>query len=436
MKSAASGRFDRAALIVFVAFASAYFFSTLLRAVTATLAPAFSAELGLSASGLGLLAGAYFIGFAALQLPMGAALDRYGPKRVQLVLMSVAVGACIGFALAQSLGALVVARALIGVGVASCLMAPLTYFRQVLGPELQLRVSSWMLMTGSLGMLSSTLPVHALMPIWGWRGLFWAMALGLALAMLLILWRVPAVVPRLAEAAAQAIPPRPDAAPGAELGYRHVFKNPVFLRLAPLGLWHYGGMVAVQTLWAGPWMTRVTGASAEAAAGGLFGLNLAMLVAFALLGTWAPRWAARGWTTERLVGLVAPLSTVILIGVVALGERAGAVAWTLWCLSCVVLTLTQPAIAQGFPAQLAGRALSAYNLVIFTGVFTVQWGLGLLIDAAGAAGLGPVAAHQVAFGVFAAGCVLSNGWYHLHRDQSGVSVLDAATAAPGVGPKR
>ena len=161
-------------------------------------------------------------------------------------------------------------------------------------------------------------------------------------------------------------------------------------------------------------MTRVTGATGEEAARGLFGLNLAMLVAFALLGTWAPRWAARGWTTSRLVGLVAPMSTVILIGVVALGERAGAGAWTLWCLSCVVLTLTQPAIAQAFPAQLAGRALSAYNLVIFTGVFTVQWGLGVLIDAARSAGLDAVQAHQAAFGVFAAGCVLSSLWYRLY----------------------
>jgi hypothetical protein len=34
-----------------------------------------------------------------------------------------------------------------------------------------------------------------------------------------------------------------------------------------------------------------------------------------------------------------------------------------------------------FPSALAGRALSAYNLVIFIGVFVVQWGIGLLVDA-------------------------------------------------------
>ena len=71
---------------MFAAFAFAYFFSALLRAVTATLAPAFSAELGLSAGDLGLLGGAYFLGFALMQLPLGRALDRFGPRRVLLVL--------------------------------------------------------------------------------------------------------------------------------------------------------------------------------------------------------------------------------------------------------------------------------------------------------------------------------------------------------------
>ncbi len=72
----------RLALWLFLSFAFAYFFSALLRGVTATLAPNFSAELGLSASHLGLLAGAFFGGFALTQLPLGSALDRYGPRRV------------------------------------------------------------------------------------------------------------------------------------------------------------------------------------------------------------------------------------------------------------------------------------------------------------------------------------------------------------------
>ncbi len=167
---------------MFAAFAFAYFFSALLRAVTATLAPAFSAELDLSAGDLGLLGGAYFLGFALMQLPLGRALDRFGPRRVLVTFLALAVLACAAFALARNFASLLAARALIGVGVSACLMAPLTAYRHRFGAAAQLRANSWMLMTGSLGMLASTLPVQWLLPVVGWRGLFWIVAGLLALA--------------------------------------------------------------------------------------------------------------------------------------------------------------------------------------------------------------------------------------------------------------
>jgi MFS family permease len=151
--------------------------------VTATLAPTFSAELGLGAADLGLLAGAYFFGFAAMQLPLGRALDHFGPRRVLLVLLALAVLGCGAFAMATSLAGLIVARLLMGAGLAACLMAPLTCYRRLFSPAAQLRANSWMLMTGSLGMLASTLPVQWLLPQVGWRGLFWGVAAMLVVVM-------------------------------------------------------------------------------------------------------------------------------------------------------------------------------------------------------------------------------------------------------------
>ncbi len=72
------------AILLFVAFAYAYFLSALIRAIAATLSPTLTAELSLKASDLGLLAGGYFLGFAAMQLPLGNWLDRFGPKKVIL----------------------------------------------------------------------------------------------------------------------------------------------------------------------------------------------------------------------------------------------------------------------------------------------------------------------------------------------------------------
>ena len=395
----------RQALPIFLAFAAVYFFSALVRAVTATLAPVFSAELGLAAGQLGLLAGAYFLGFALMQLPLGSALDRYGPRRVLLVFVSLAVLGCAAFAMARSLTDLLVARTLIGVGVSACLMAPLTCFRHHFAAAAQLQANSWMLMTGALGMLASTLPVQWLLPQLGWRGLFQLVALCMALAMLGVAWRVPRDAP---------LPQAPEGAAAlAPAGYRAVFCHRAFIRVAPLGFVAYGGMVAMQTLWIGPWLTQVVGHSADEAARGLFLVNLAMLVAFFAWGLGMPRLTRAGWAGDRLIARTWPLCVGLLVLIVWQGHQAGAVLWALWCVCTSVVALAQPALAQQFPAALAGRALSAYNLVIFAGVFVLQWGIGLGIDALRAKGLDAVQAHRVAFGAFAVACALSFLWLQL-----------------------
>jgi predicted MFS family arabinose efflux permease len=391
----------RAAAWIFLAFALTYFFSALLRAVTATLAPVFSQELGLQAADLGLLAGAYFLGFSALQLPLGAALDRRGPRQVQLALMSVAVVGCAAFAMGQGLGSLFVARLLIGMGVAACLMAPLTCYRRCFGPAAQLRANSWMLMTGSLGMLASTLPVQALLPVIGWRGLFGALALCLLVGGVVIALAVPRDPP----------PATGGSHAGVLDGYGAVFRHPRFRRAAPLGFFLYGGMIAVQSLWAGPWLTQVAGWTAPEAAGGLFAINASMLVAFMAWGAVMPRLHARGLSVDRLIITGLPFSLLLLLGIAVWPQPAGAAVWALWCVSCTFVSLIQPAVAQAFDSALAGRALSAFNLVIFSGVFVLQWGIGLVIDALRDAGWSEAHAYRAAFGLFAAACVAAYLWF-------------------------
>ncbi|MEO7547543.1 MAG: MFS transporter, partial [Ramlibacter sp.] len=258
----------RAAVAAFLAFAFAYFFSALLRAITATLAPTLTQEFSLHARDLGLLAGGYFFGFAATQLPLGTWLDRHGPKKVILGFLLIGVAGCIAFSLANSFTTLLAARVLCGVGVSACLMAPLTGFRRWLSSPTQLRANSWMLMTGSFGMVASTLPVQWLMPVTGWRPLFWGLALLIALSMALLAWKVPAWE-------------GPGASSGVKPGsYAEVWKHPYLRRMTPIGFFNYGGMIAVQTLWAGPWMVRVAGYAPLEAAVGLFTINVGMLCTF------------------------------------------------------------------------------------------------------------------------------------------------------------
>ena len=397
-----SGR--RVAVLSFIAFAFAYFFSALLRAITATLAPVFSAELGLGAADLGLLAGAYFLGFAVMQLPLGRALDRYGPKRVLLVFLSIAVVACAAFALADSFVRLLAARALIGVGVAACLMAPLTSFRLRYNATAQLRANSWMLMTGSLGMLASTLPVQWLLPLLGWRALFWGVALLLIVAMGVLALAIPKDRPT------------PVAAQDASGGYALIARQATFVRYAPMGFFHYGGLLAVQSLWAGPWLTEVAGWTPLASAQGLFAINLSMLCAFLSWGVVMPRLVARGVHPQQLIAWGAPVSIAILVLAIALGSHAGAVIWALWCVSCTTVSLSQPAVGQAVAAELAGRALSAYNLVIFAGVFCVQWGVGLAVDALREAGWTTENAYRGAFGLLALCVAAAYVWFLVRRE--------------------
>ena len=384
----------RMAVIVFLAFAFAYFLSALLRAVTATLAPTLSQEFTLHASDLGLLAGGYFLGFSATQLPLGAWLDRHGPQKVLLGFLGVAVAGCLVFSMATGFSGLLAGRVLCGAGVSACLMAPLTGYRRWFDPTAQMRANSWMLMTGSLGMVASTLPVQWALPLMGWRPLFWGLAVLIGVATVGIALWVPRWHAALPEPGAT-VPP----APG---GYGVVWRHPYFQRMAPLGFFVYGGMVAMQTLWAGPWMQQVAGYSALESAVGLFWINVAMLCTFWAWGMVNPWLLRRGLGADRLILAGLPLSLLILLAIIIAGPAAGGAAWALFCVSCTFVSLSQPAVGMAFPQALAGRALSAFNLVIFAGVFVVQWGIGLAVDAFAAAGLSTIESFRAAMGVFLA----------------------------------
>ena len=392
-----------AATLVFLTFAAGYFCSALLRAITATLAPVLTQEFALQARDLGLLAGGYFLGFAAVQLPMGTWLDQHGPKRVILWFLSLAVVGCLAFSAASSFSGLLAARVLVGMGVGACLMAALTGYRRWFDLTTLLRANSWMLMTGSLGMLASTLPVQWLMPLTGWRPLFWLLAAMIVLSMVAI----AGIVPKWHQAEA----PASTATLPDESGYAPIWRSRYFRQLAPLAFINYGGMVAVQTLWAGPWMLKVTGYTSLESATGLFWINASMLVTFWSWGMVNPYLARSGWHATRVITWGVPLSLAVLAVNIAGGSAIGWPGWALFCVTSSVLGLAQPAVGMSFPASLAGRAMSAFNLVTFAGVFIAQWGLGLLIDVCAAIGLAQAASFQAAMAVYLCGGIAAYGYF-------------------------
>jgi predicted MFS family arabinose efflux permease len=402
----------RMAVVVFLAFALAYFFSALVRAITATLSPTLTTEFSLSAQDLGLLAGGYFLGFSLTQLPLGRWLDRHGPKKVILAFLSFAVLGCLAFSWADTFHGLLAARVLCGMGVSACLMAPLTGYRRWFDASTQLRTNSWMLMTGSLGMLAATLPVQWLMPIWGWRALFVMLGVMIAIAMVLIALVVPVWQKTPSTTSSTSRPTDDDGS------YREIWRSAYFWRMTPIGFFSYGGMVAMQTLWAGPWMTQVAGWTAAEAASGLFLINLAMLVTFWVWGLITPGLARKGVPVELLIAWGLPLSFLVTGGLVWMGPDVGAAAavgMALLCMTSSFVALAQPAVGMAFPSHLAGRALSAYNLVVFAGIFVVQWGIGLLVDAGRGMGLANTTAYQAALACFGLTSVASWVFFMLKK---------------------
>jgi len=396
--------------VVFMTFASCYFLSTLLRAITATLSPVLSNEFQLSSADLGLLAGSYFLGFSLTQLPLGFWLDKYGPKKVELWFLGLSVLGCVAFAAAQNFPQLWAARVLTGVGLSACLMAPLTGYRRWLDLSLQIQANSWMLMTGSLGMLSSTLPVAWMLPSFGWRAIFLVLAMGLLLAMVAIAvlvpkWEVKEANQNLRQEKKYTDDFNKIIESKGLRSYQALVVHPKFLGIAPLGFVGYGGMLAMQTLWAGPWMRKVNLYTPEEAAQGLFAINLGMLIAFWAWGYFNPKFNQMGWPSHRIIKAVYPLSLLVQLLFIGVPQMTGAWTWVVFTLSCSCVALSQAAVGVSFPSEVAGRALSAFNLVIFTGVFVFQWSFGASIDFWSQNGFSLVQSYQVSMAEYCCCCL-------------------------------
>jgi MFS family permease len=228
----------RLIMCVFLPFVAAYYLSFLFRTINATVAGALTSEFGLGAGDLGLLTSAYYLTFAAAQIPIGILLDRYGPGQIQsAVMVAAAVGAAL-FAVSDNFWLLVSGRALIGLGVAASLTAGLKALVLWFPKERIPLLNGLMVMLGALGALTATLPAEFLLVSVGWRGLFELLALvsaGCALVIYLV------------------VPEMPTAMSGAggptRSSLKTVYADPRFWRLAPLSATCIGTAWALQGLW-------------------------------------------------------------------------------------------------------------------------------------------------------------------------------------------
>ena len=383
-------------ILIFCVFAFGFFISNLLRSITATLTPVLTTEFDLSAGNLGLLAGGYFIGFAVMQIPVGLLLDKHGPKKIISFFLVIAIIGTLSFALAKTFTGLLISRIFIGVGVSACMMGPLTGYRVWFAEKYQQRANSWMLMVANLGFVSSTLPVQILLPEIGWRMIFGLIAILTLLSIILILMFIPnwnKTDETLKKENLSAL--------------SEIWKNKFFISLIPIAFINYGGIQAIQTLWAGPWMLEVAGYNAIQSATGLFWINITMLIAFLFWGYILPKIESFGVDSIKIIKIGLPISYIVLFLIIYLGQKAGATLFALYILASIVISLTQPAIALTFAKNLAGKSLTSFNVFLFSGTFFMQWGIGLIIDFCGYLGLEKVYSYQISFFCFLLLCIFS-----------------------------
>ena len=357
------------AITIFLVFAFGYFISTLLRAINATISPELVLDFDLTAGQLGLLSGGYFLGFASVQIPLGYLLDSKGPRKIVSYFLLLTIIGLILFSLSENFTSLLVSRIIIGIGVGACLMGPLTAYRVWFQDETQQRANSWMLMMGAMGMLFSSLPVQYFLPSVGWRGIFLFLALLTLICIFLIILFIPAWNIN-----------RKNIENKNEGSLSEVWNNSFFKSLVPMGFFNYGGLFAIQTLWAGPWMITVSGYTAKESAEGLFLIYISLLISFFCWGYFVPRFSKNINDAKKLLKFGAPLNLIVLAYIIILGPNAGAVHWAVFVVSSIFLSLTQPAVGLAFSLNNAGKALTSFNLLLFIGAFFLQWVIGLIID--------------------------------------------------------
>ncbi|TRZ64482.1 MAG: MFS transporter [Rhodocyclaceae bacterium] len=386
-------------LRIFLPFAAGYFLSYMLRNVNAVIAPELMRDLAVSAADLGLLTSAYLVAFGAFQLPLGILLDRYGPRRVEATLLLLTATGAGLFAVGQNLTELALARALIGLGVSACLMAAFKAFSQWFPVRQQAALNSAIMAAGGLGALTASTPLGWVLPLIGWRGAFFLLT-GVSLLAALIIFSTP---DKPASAGKETL--------AEQLrGVAQVFSSVAFWRYAPQTALIVGGFMAMQGLWAVPWLMNFIGMSRDAAAYHLLLMSVGMLIGFVSIAAFVTRLAARGIHPEYILkaGMAGGLLITLLIVV------DGAPPQLLWFGMGLVFSvgnLSYALLSAHFPPHLAGRANTTLNLLAFAGAFGIQWGFGAAVDAWVAGGMEQRDAYQHTYAWLLGLQAASYAWY-------------------------
>jgi MFS family permease len=375
-------------VLVLLPFAAGYYLSYVFRTINALIAGALTRELSLSAADLGLLTSVYFLAMAAVQLPLGALLDRFGPRRVQSACLLFAAAGAGMFARAEGLAGVMLGRALIGVGVATALMASLKAIVLWFPKDRIAFANGCVVMLGALGAVTATVPAEPLVHALGWRGLFAMLAIataGVAAIMFLVVPEAPA---------------RSHGLSLTRVRLRDIFLDMRFLRLAPLSTLCIGTAWSLQGLWAAPWLEHVDGLDRNTVVHHLLIMGLALSAGAMFLGWSADRLRRRGVGREAYYAAIA----IVFIGaqmlLVFLVPIPSFIPWSIIAAVGAATVLSFAILPEYFPKEMSARANAALNILHLSGAFALQYLTGVIVSCWPlVSGHPPAEAFEVAFGL-------------------------------------
>lgn len=359
-------------MLVFLAlapFGLGYFFSYVYRAVNAVVAPDLVRAVGLTPAELGFLTSAYLLAFALFQLPLGILLDRFGPRRVQSALVATGGIGALVFSIGNDVTTLTLARAIIGIGFAGGLMAAFKAVVIWVSEPRRALANACVMSLGAVGVITASAPMEWAVSEVGWRSAFVWLGLATLLVAALILLVVPErqTAPVASSIRAQL----------ADVG--RIYRDPVFLALAPVLAVPAGSHIALQTLWAGPWFRDVAGLDRAGVGQALLIMGITFLVGVLASGIVADRLVRRGVSLLTVnLGFLA----VFLLGQAAIIFDAPVppiVPWAVFAMTGHTAVLAYPWLSRYFGAALSGRCNTAVNLLMFGSAFAVQSATGWVI---------------------------------------------------------
>jgi MFS family permease len=363
------------------ALTSIFAMSQAYRTLPAIVANAIEAEFHLSAEAIGFFAGAFHLSFGLMQLFVGVALDRYGPKWTVCVFFSLAVLGGVLCAAAPNFAVLNAGQILLGIGSAPAFLAVLIFTAQAYPPNRFTSISGYVMSFGGLGMLATATPLAFVVQVWSWRASF---AL-LAIASLLALTATFLIV--------RDRPPRTDASTET-LGSAFkqatlLFKAPQTAGILVLGAITYSSLLALRGLWIVPLFVQRHDFTLVQTGNVVLILSLAMLFSPMIFGRIDP--GAR-WRRHVIVaGAVISALLILILGWAAARPPAMDIALTLAIgLVSGFIILQYADVRASYPAGVVGRALAIFTMAMFLGVAFVQWLTGLVAGFVIARGSEPV----------------------------------------------